>query len=67
MIVDQRVGALKKMGRLWLTSFKRENVLWKKSTNEVLVDVEHIAKHKHAYESGAILFITTKGVCGSGG
>lgn len=25
------------------------------------------ANHKHAYESGAILFITTKGVCGSGG
>ena len=44
VIVDQRVPS--KIGRLWLVS--KGNVLWKNSTNEVFVDVEHILfKYQH--------------------
>jgi len=41
VIVDQRVGALKNW-EVVVDEFQRENVLWKKSTNEVFVDVEHV-------------------------
>ena len=41
MIVDQRVLTLKNW-EVVVDEFQWENVLWKKSTNEVLVDVEHI-------------------------
>ena len=45
VIVDQRVGALKNW-EVVVDEFQRENVLWKKSTNEVFVDVEHVPFRK---------------------